>query len=209
MPPKPKTPLQLAQEKDKIIGEALKIIQKHGLHGLTVRGLSSKLHMSATNIYNYFYNKDEIYLYILIRGFNLLMEELTSATERYKVPTDRLEAFIRAFISFGLQYPAYYQLMFSTQDPKAMDYAGTPIEELAKQEKLNAMRAFSYLFELVHACTPYEDDEQLRIIASRIACELNGGINFYHTNIIRELESDPTLVLDNMIHHILLDFQKN
>lgn len=209
LPPKPKTAEQLTQEKEKIVNEALKIIQKHGLQGFTIRELSSKLHMSSTNIYYYFYNKDEIYLYILIRGFNLLMEELTTATERYKDPYTRMEEFMRAFFKFGVRYPAYYQLMFSTQDPKSMDYVGSPIEELAKQEKANAMRAFTYLLEVVHACVPQKTDQELRIISERIACELNGGINFYHTNIVRELGAEPIQVRDNMISHIMTDLKTN
>lgn len=206
MPPKPRTAQQLSDDKQKIIDEALKIVKKHGLSSLTIRKLSTKLNMSATNIYNYFYNKDEIYLHILINGFEILQRDQIRKMMNCTNPIDQLETFMRSFIDFGIQHPSHYQLMFSTQDPKSLDYVGTPIEMLANHEKEIAMRSFHQLRDLIKTCKPTIHEDDLKILASRISCELHGCVNFYHSNIIRELEADPIDVLNNLIHHILLEF---
>jgi len=208
MPPKPRTPEQKQQDKQKIIDAALAIVQKSGLDGLTIRKLSAKLKMSSTNIYNYFYNKDEIYLHILISGFQLLQSEQAAKLEDMTDPLQRLEHFLRCWAGFGMRHPAYYQLMFSTQDPKSMDYTDTPIEELARYEKAVAMRSFDQLQELISACAPDLTGETLRTTSIRIACEVHGGINFYHSNIIREMYGDPMEILEDIMQHILAPFQR-
>lgn len=207
MPPKPRTAQQLSDDKQKIIDEALKIVQKHGLASLTIRKLSTKLNMSATNIYNYFYNKDEIYLHILINGFEILQKDQTQKMIGCKDPIDQLEKFMRSFIEFGIHYPSHYQLMFSTQDPKSLDYVGTPIEALANHEKDIAMRTFQQLRDIIKTCKPMMHEDEIKILASRIGCELHGCVNFHHSNIIKELDADPMDVLNNLIQHILLEFK--
>lgn len=206
MPPKPKTEEQLHKDKDKIIEVALGIIRKHGLEGLTMRKLSAKLHMSAANMYNYFYSKDEIYLYILITGFELLHGLLLQAIINVEDPKERLNRFLRAFVRFGMENAAYYELMFSTQDPKSLDFLHSPTEDLAQQEKNSAMRSFVMLGDLISACMPEKSQSEIFTISTRIACELHGCVHLYHTSIIKEIGAPMKGVLDNLIEHIMLEF---
>lgn len=206
MPPKPKTEEQLREDKGRIIDVALQIISRHGLEGLTMRKLSSDLHMSAANMYNYFFNKDEIYLYVLITGFNLLEQQLMASLQKEAEPLERLDRFMRSFIKFGMENKSYYELMFSTQDPKSQDYHNSPVQELAQQEKDKAMSAFALLSNLISEYFPSKSASEVFIISTRIACEMHGYIHLYHTNIIREIGAPAPDVLDNLLHHILLEF---
>ena len=58
--------------KGRILDVALDIIVGEGYGNLTMRRLASKLNMTAPNIYNYYKSKDEIYIHLVIRGFNML-----------------------------------------------------------------------------------------------------------------------------------------
>ncbi|MEG0378391.1 MAG: hypothetical protein RR614_07920, partial [Eubacterium sp.] len=107
-----------------------------------IRKLSSKMHMSAANMYNYFFNKDEIYLHILIKGFNLLKEQQLEAVAAHKDPIERFRYFMQSFIRFGVENKSYYALMFSTLDPKSLDYLDSPMQAMAEQEKATAMDVF-------------------------------------------------------------------
>lgn len=207
MPPRKRTPEQFAKDKDNIALEALKIIEKHGLSGFTIRELSKRMNMSAANIYNYFYNKDGIYLYILTSGFILTQELLSAAIAKGKTPLERLTFFLRAFTDFGLEHAAYYQIMFSTQDPKSMDYIGTPIEELARKEKEIAMRTADMLYGLLKDCLPDKGDEEIRIIAIRFFCMLHGALNLHHTNILREMDQDTDAVLESLLAYIIRELE--
>jgi AcrR family transcriptional regulator len=59
VPRTPRRPEEIEAEKQRILGEALKIITESGYQGLTMRGLGQRLGMAAKTIYNYFQNKDE------------------------------------------------------------------------------------------------------------------------------------------------------
>lgn len=206
MPPKPKTEIQLQKDKDRIIKVALEIICKQGLDGLTIRKLSAKLKMSAANIYNYFYNKDEIYLYILISGFDLLQVKLEQAIAGIDRPLEKLNRAMRAVIQFGMENTGYYELMFSTQDPKSLDYRQTPVEQLAIAEKANAMRAFALMRGVVADCAPDKSEQEVFAVSTRIICEMHGCINLYHTNIIKEIGAPVKDVMESLIEHVLAEF---
>lgn len=206
MPPKPKTEEQLKKDRDNIIAVALQIISRHGLEGLTMRKLSAKLHMSAANMYNYFFNKDEIYLYILMKGFDLLEHQLLASIDGICDPIERLNRFMRAFICFGMENKSYYELMFSTQDPKPLDYHDSPVQEIAQKEKDKAMVAFALLSDLICEHFPAKSKQEVFIISARMACEMHGCVHLYHTNILKEIGAPMKDVLDNLIKHILLEF---
>lgn len=206
MPPKAKTPEQLTCDKNTMIDAALSLIKKDGLEKFSIRKLSVKMGMSAANMYNYFYNKDEIYIYIRMRGFNLLHQEYDRLVSRLTNPQERLESYIRQFISFGINYPGYYQVMFSTGDPKSFDYIGSPLEELAKEEKQNAMKSFFYLRDIIIECSSTLSPSEAYITATRIICEMHGVISLYQSNIITELSLGLDDVQESLIKHIIMEF---
>ena len=207
MPPKSKSDQEIQIEKKKIIKAALKIISELGLNGLTMRKLAKALNMSATNIYHYFYNKDEIYLHILISGFDLLHNEFKEAISEDKTPLENVEVFLRTFIAFGKTQRSYYELMFSTTDPKSLDYTDTPIESLAKHEKENAMKPYHLFLSLLKKLEFTTDKDILWITTMRIIAEIHGAINLYHTNILFETYNEPDKIFENMLDHILLQFK--
>lgn len=53
--------------KQKILEQALYLMSCHGFDGFSMRKLGSRLGVSAKTIYNYYQNKDELYLAILTR----------------------------------------------------------------------------------------------------------------------------------------------
>ena len=207
MPPKAKTQEQLTCDKNAMIDEAVALIKKDGLDKFSIRKLSVKMNTSAANMYNYFYNKDEIYIYIRMRGFNLLHQEYDSLVSHLTDPIERLEGYIRKFISFGVNHPGYYQLMFNTNDPKSFDYLGTPLEGLAKEEKQNAMKSFFYLRDIILECAPVMPQSEAYVTATRIICEIHGIISLYLSNIILELSSELDEVQENLIGHIKMEFR--
>lgn len=208
MPPKPKTDSQREKDKQKIISAALDIIMEHGLKGLTMRKLGTKLHMSGANIYNYFLNKDELYIHILISGFDILNKRLKESVDECEEPLQKIEKLAYEFVRFGTDFPSYYELMFCTKDPKSLDYAGTSMEKLANDEKELSLVSFNLLYSLVTECMPRESENGAFAESACIICELHGCINMYHTNILKEIGVDISDVTKNTVHHILSDLRK-
>jgi AcrR family transcriptional regulator len=60
----------------RILQAALGIIVQEGFPALTMRRLASTIGMTAPNIYNYYKSKDELYITLVIQGFEMLQREL-------------------------------------------------------------------------------------------------------------------------------------
>ncbi|MBC2714065.1 MAG: TetR/AcrR family transcriptional regulator [Desulfobacteraceae bacterium] len=125
---------EIRQIREKILESALDIIVFKGLDGLTMRNLAQKTGMTAPNLYNYFSNKDEIYIHIIIRGFDMLYADLKAAYDLHEDKADRLRAMIDTYMTFGISKPRYYDIMFTRPTPKYNDYIGTPLEKISKIE---------------------------------------------------------------------------
>lgn len=125
---------QIRELREKILESALDIITEKGLDGLTMRRLASKTGMTAPNLYNYFSNKDEIYIHLVIRGFEMLHADLSAALCRHTDKTARLRALIDAYMAFGMANPRYYDIMFTRPTPKYNDYVGTALEKVSAVE---------------------------------------------------------------------------
>src|SRR6056297_2074810 len=72
-----------------ILEQALDIIVEQGLESLTMRSLAGRLEMTAPNLYNFFSGKDEIYLSLVVKGFEMLYGTLEAAATNAGTPADR------------------------------------------------------------------------------------------------------------------------
>ena len=60
MPKTPMTKEEIENTRGRILDTALNIIIEEGFNNLSVRKIASRLGVTATTIYNYYTNKDEI-----------------------------------------------------------------------------------------------------------------------------------------------------
>ncbi|MGW8320592.1 MAG: TetR/AcrR family transcriptional regulator, partial [Thermodesulfobacteriota bacterium] len=140
MPKAARTPEEVEVVKQKILEEALNIITERGYEGLSMRRLGRHLGMTAATVYNYFQNKEEIYLHVLTRGFELLYDDLLRASKSTDDPFEKLKAVWREFVRFGLNQSNYYDIMLTLYIPKYRDFAGGPLEPLARKELTTALK---------------------------------------------------------------------
>jgi AcrR family transcriptional regulator len=104
------------QEKDslrrRILDTAGSLFLEHGYEGLSMRQIAERIGYSATTIYRYYENKDDLLFAIVYEGFIRFGKQLTKAVQASEDPRERLPALGHAYIEFGLKNPVYYQLMF-------------------------------------------------------------------------------------------------
>ncbi len=120
--------------RQRILDAALEIIVAEGFNSFTMRRLATAIKMTAPNIYNYFSNKDEIYINIVIRGFRMLHCIIKETTERNVEPFERIRVIAQEYVTFGIKNPQYYEIMFVSSTPKYQDYIGTSFEALSEIE---------------------------------------------------------------------------
>lgn len=103
---------QKAEVRRALLDAASELFLEGGLAGFSLRGVAERVGYSATTVYLYFENKDDLLFAVVLEGFERFGELLQTAFESRQEPLDRIEAIGRAYIRFGVTHPAHYRLMF-------------------------------------------------------------------------------------------------
>lgn len=140
MPKVPAPPDVVESIRENIIREAAALINDAGYSHFSMRKLGTRLGIAAKTIYNYFTDKDELYLLIVTKGFEMLFARLKEACDSSDDPFIKLHAMARAYIDYGFENPHLYAIMFSMGTPKYADYIGTKHEKLAESQNATALR---------------------------------------------------------------------
>lgn len=112
MPKKPFTPEEIIAQRQRIMDSASSVMAEVGFHHLSMRKLASQLGMTASNIYNYFPNKESLFLNTRRRGFELAFLDINEQLRRGISPDKGVYQFASDLIQFAQRFPGYYQLMF-------------------------------------------------------------------------------------------------
>ena len=199
MPKTAMTQAEIEKVRGKILDTALDIIIDEGFDSLSVRKIASRLGITATTIYNYYKNKDELNLMIRVRGFQKLYELMTKRSAVFIDIQERIGAMIRAVIEFGLAYPSYYDIMFSLRTPKYLDYVGTENEQLAYEEKQNALKCLALFIEPLNAYVPGDKpgkDEFVLYQVVKFWSDIHGLITLYNSRLLHEVLDDVNAFLE-------------
>lgn len=196
-----------AQEKNRILTSACDIICEEGFERFSMRKLATRVGMTATNLYNYFSGKDEIYLAIQTRGFEELQALFTQAATSYSEPLDLLEAFIDAYLDFGLHQKDYYDIMFSWNTPKFADYVGTPLEPLARTEKETGLKVALITEDVIREAAPSLTDADVHFYAMKTWTGLHGIINLLNSRVLQEVIEDQEGFLARLKAELLSPFR--
>jgi AcrR family transcriptional regulator len=190
--------------REKILDEALTLISEHGFASFSMRKLASRLGLTATTIYNYYSSKDELYLMILTRGFEMLYQRLEKSlpgTLHQVDPSRKLRDMVRAYIDFGISKAHYYNIMFTSDAPKYRDYIGTDIEPVAYVEKQTALKLIditSRAFQEYIRATGFVPKEEIRYSIIKLWSTLHGVIALYNSRVLPEVDENPDQIIEHM-----------
>ena len=190
----------------KILSHALNIFKVHGFDGFSMRKLATPLGIASKTLYNYFSNKDEIYLYILIEGFDQLYRAFKSAVENVSAPHGRLAAAIQAYIDFGIENVNIYDLIFTWHKPKFNDYVDTSSEELARRELDSALRCDEFFMDLIRSCVktePAVTEGEIRFEMIQIWSQMHGYVANVNNTSLSYLHAEPITLKDAVIKRII------
>ncbi len=103
----------------KILDRARYLLVKEGYSGLSMRKIAQAVGYSATSIYLYFKNKDELFHTLILEGLEKLYMHLSEGLEERKEPEERLRMLCERYLTFGLANPEYYEIMFMLHPEKS------------------------------------------------------------------------------------------
>jgi AcrR family transcriptional regulator len=195
---------EIKQIREKILESALDIIVVKGLDGLTMRNLAQKTGMTAPNLYNYFSNKDEIYIHIVIRGFEMLYTDLKAACDLHEDKTSRLRGMIDTYMAFGINKPRYYDIMFTRPTPKYNDYIGTPLEKISEIEYKISMDIAALALKIASdVIGPSAGDELLSQRLVQIWSLLHGMITLNNSHVMGYVAQSADSVYQKIIDEFI------
>jgi AcrR family transcriptional regulator len=97
--------------KTAVLDAARKLCFAEGVEGVSARKIAREVGCSATAIYLYYKNLDDVLHHLRMEGHLLLAQYFREVAPSLP-PAERLIEMGRAYHRFGVEHPNYYQLMF-------------------------------------------------------------------------------------------------
>jgi AcrR family transcriptional regulator len=199
----------IEETKERILGAATELMCRDGFDGLSMRKLARSVGMTAPNLYNYYANKNELYLEIQTHGFDLLAAAFAAASGSGADAEAQLVGMVRAYVAFGDAYPDLYDVMFGRNTPKYVDYVGTDMEPLARREKdvaLTVIDLAQQVIERAQAERQVSSPTSARLQAMEVWCTLHGLVSLRHTRVLAEVIDDPEELVASIVDRVRRSF---
>jgi len=209
MPKVTRSPEEVNEVKDRILEAAIKLIAEVGFNNMSMRKLASKVGMTATNIYNYFSGKDELYLDIQTKGFDIMYSRFADSCNDIEDPGEKLKKIATEYLSFGFESPNWYNIIFSMDTPKYADYQNMEIEPVAYQEKQAGLKLIDFTYtivrELRQARGLVTENDRFRTI--QLWTQLHGIVSLYNSRVLQEVEEDTETIIDMLVNDFMINLE--
>jgi len=129
------------QIRQEILETTRKLLVKYGYNFISMRKIASNAGCALGTIYLYFDNKDILIHSLIDEGFEKMYNMLLDETRKYEQPDKRLEVLCKKYISFGLEYPEYYEIMYLLHPERMKRYP--------KEKFRRARRTFDLVAEIL------------------------------------------------------------
>ena len=137
-----------------VLAKAKELFLAEGYRQITMRRIAKEIGYTPGTIYLYFKNKEEILYELHNEGFKLLYQyKLNMLNSGVSTALERLREGGKMYISFALENPDYYEVMFNMPEPRdhleklrtaAIDDGDTPVDY--------AMQSYEFLKQSILAC---------------------------------------------------------
>ncbi len=124
MTPRIVDPDRTAEVESQVIEAARDLLAEGGLGSLSMRQVAERVGVSATALYHYFENKDDLVRQVVGRAFVRFGAYLKRAAATHpRGSLDRVRALGEAYLQFATENEAYFKVLFSIQrdDPRALE----------------------------------------------------------------------------------------
>ncbi len=197
-------------QKQQMSKAALEIIVNDGYDNLSIRKLSKSLQVSTSTIYNYFKNRDEIYIYVLNYGFEMLFDEFKNACDSHKKPVDKLKAICDTFLSFSTRERDLTFIMLILDTPKYHDYVETDYEAYMGIELRNALKCRDIIMKTITEiadANPLFPREDIPYHTFSIITRMIGLATIKNNNLIKYISSDMDGETEKLLKDIIHPFE--
>jgi len=129
--------------RQEIMDAAREMFVREGYANVSMRKIADKIGYSATTIYLYFNDKNDLLHQICEQTFALLAQNINAIYHLSDTPLEKLRSGLREYIHFGLKHPSQYEIVFITP---------LPVETEGGFEDSNGRIAFDTLRRVISDC---------------------------------------------------------
>lgn len=115
-----------------------------GYQSVSMRKIADKIGYSATTIYLYFNDKNDLVHQICEQTFARLAQNIKSIQQLSDNPLEKLRSGLREYVHFGLKHPSQYEIIFIAPLPKNLGL---------QFEQTNGEIAFNTLRSVINECS--------------------------------------------------------
>lgn len=174
------------EKRRRILDAAKTLFLEHGFEKTSIRNIADHIEYSPGTIYLYFKDKNELLLALHTEAFDLFGKHLSQNIHQL-TPIERLAQMGKNYISYALQNPELYELMFLMRGP---------IDSLVCKEEPweEGLQSFESLRTAVRDChaegylTAYEVDHATLLIWSFV----HGLVALHNRNRLIMFQETPT-----------------
>lgn len=127
MPPKVKTDAEKLAVRSSIMDAARELFIHQGVEAVTMRAVAQRVGYSATSLYLYFGDKEQL-LRAVVDADVIKLAQALKSTLTISDPLERFLQFGQHYVQFALTNPNHYRMMFMTPHPPC-DPALSSIEQ--------------------------------------------------------------------------------
>lgn len=137
--------IQQKKEKDllrkQIIAAAEELFLSEGLKNVSMRSIAQKIGYSATTIYIYFKNKEELIKELIKSNYDEFVQEIRSKFQPSDNPFENLNKVLNLYVQTAISNPAKYKLVIN-------NYHNFTYPEFSSDKYLG----FNYILENIEKC---------------------------------------------------------
>jgi AcrR family transcriptional regulator len=206
MPKKPMSPEEVEAMKGRILQCALDLLAEKGFGGLSLREVARRMGVVIGTLYGYYKSKDDLYLAVLTRGFERLLERFLKVSATGAPPLSNLAVLARAYIDFGLEEPHFYNIMFTWHVPKFRDYENTPLEAAARLELETALKVYQLVLDEMNILLEpmgMADQDELQFWAIYFWATLHGYVAGLNNTLLNYMHENPNVLNERFLETLM------
>lgn len=113
-----------------ILDVSKELLVREGFSKMSMRRIARNTGVSATSIYLYFKNKDDLLLTLIEESIEKLKQALISEVKVHKEPVRQLEDLARAYILYALNHPQEYEIIYMVRPEEMPRYPKEKFREV-------------------------------------------------------------------------------
>ena len=124
--------------REEILEVSKDILIQDGFSKMSMRRIARRANVTATSIYLYFKNKDDLLLALIEESINDLKNALQEVVDPGKDFIQQLEDMARAYIRFALEHPKEYEIIYMVRPEEMPKYPREKFNEVRSAYELLA-----------------------------------------------------------------------